>query len=64
MSVRRFPCRVCGSLTSGADSYVVCADCLGEVELRFSEGVNSNDEFAHAPIPPEVEAKLRKLLNW
>lgn len=64
MSVQRFPCRVCGSLTSGVDSYVVCSDCLRDFERRFNGDVKPHDEIAHAHITPEVEARLRKLLDW
>jgi hypothetical protein len=59
-----FPCRWCGDTTAGVDSYVVCADCVRDFELRVSADTSAYDDTAQAPIAPEVEARLRKLLDW
>jgi len=64
-----FPCRVCGTSTEGVDTYVVCADCLREYDNGTRTGmrigrVRPYDELAHAPLTPEDEIRLRKLLEW
>jgi hypothetical protein len=64
MNVRWYACRVCGGSTAGEDSYVVCSDCLKHYEQRPRVNFQDYDEAAHAPISPEVEAHLRKLLDW
>ena len=67
MPARRFPCRVCGTATEGVDTYVVCADCLHDYDNGFRTGMASfrlYDELAHAPLTPEDDARLRKLLDW
>jgi hypothetical protein len=64
MSVRWYACRVCGGSTAGEDSYVVCSDCLKHYEQRPRATFRDYDEVAQAPISPEVEARLRKLLDW
>jgi hypothetical protein len=62
MAVSRFPCRVCGQLTDGADTYVVCSDCTLAFERRFRESIG--DGVRHLPpITGETEAHLRKLLD-
>ena len=69
MGPHSFPCRVCGASTEGVDTYVVCADCLRDFDNGLRTGmvlgnVRIYDELAHAPLTPEDEARLRKLLNW
>jgi hypothetical protein len=63
-----FPCRVCGTSTEGVDTYVVCADCLRDYDNGFRTGMLGNvrlyDELARAPLTPEDEVRLRKLLTW
>lgn len=58
MHVQRFPCRWCHVLTVGVDTYVICADCLDELNQR-----SHDDELDSAPIDGAAEARLRKLLN-
>jgi len=59
----RFPCRVCGQPTDGVDTYVVCWDCLARFEMRARE--RDGDGVRHLPpIKGDVEARLRKLLDW
>ena len=69
MGPLRFPCRVCGSSTEGVDTYVVCADCLhdfdnGRLPNTGLTNVRLYDERAHAPLTPEDEDRVRKLLTW
>jgi hypothetical protein len=64
-----FPCRVCGTSTEGEDTYVVCVDCLRDYDNGIRTGMRIDsvrlyDELAHAPLTPEDEARLRKLLEW
>jgi hypothetical protein len=62
MAVSRYPCRVCGQLTEGVDTYVVCSGCLLRVEMRSRERVG--DGVQHLPrIAGETEARLRKRLD-
>jgi hypothetical protein len=63
MSVRRYPCRWCGDLTEGSDEYVLCSHCFREVEARGIVMVRPWDAAAHSPITPDIEARLRKLLD-
>jgi hypothetical protein len=64
-----FPCRVCGQPTDGLDTYVVCADCVHDFESGHRTGmvlknVRPYDALAHAPLTPEDEARVRRLLDW
>jgi hypothetical protein len=62
MAVSRYPCRVCGLLTEGVDTYVICSACLLGFETRSRE--RSGDGVGHLPsITGEVEARLRRLLD-
>jgi hypothetical protein len=72
MATSYFPCRVCGQLTVGDDSYVVCAACAAEYEQRAGhrlgeEGLSPQFPLAGQMQLPlaasEVEARLRKLLD-
>jgi hypothetical protein len=69
MSPLWFPCRVCGTSTEGVDTYVVCGDCVRDFDNGFRTGngiasIRLYDERAHAPLTPEDEVRLRKLLDW
>jgi hypothetical protein len=64
MSVRRFPCRWCLDLTEGVDEYLLCAGCFRELEQRGVVYVSPRDATAQSPISPDVEASLRRLLDW
>jgi hypothetical protein len=66
MDPLRFPCRVCGTSTDGVDTYVVCVDCLQDFDSGRRSGMRlqPNDELARAPLTPEAEARVRKLLSW
>ena len=64
-----FPCRVCGASTEGVDTYVVCGDCVRDYDRGLRTGmvlrnVRLYDELAHAPLTPEDEVRLRRLLDW
>jgi len=62
-----FPCRVCGTSIEGVDTYVVCLDCLQDFDTGRRTGdvrFRLYDELAHAPLTPDDEGKLRKLLDW
>jgi hypothetical protein len=63
MSVRRFPCRWCGDLTEGLDLYVLCDPCQHELAWRGVVMVTPFDGAVNSPMTPEVEARLRKLLD-
>jgi len=53
---------MCGLPTLGADTYVVCSDCLLVFEMRSRE--RAGDGVDHLPLfDGEVEARLRKLLD-
>ena len=58
MNVQRFPCRWCHVLTAGEDTYVICAECLDELNQS-----SHDDELRSGPIDVAAEARLRKLLN-
>jgi len=69
MGALRFPCRVCGTSTEGVDTYVVCGDCVRDFDSGLRTGmvlrnVRPYDELAHAPLTPEDEVRLRRLLDW
>jgi hypothetical protein len=64
MGVRWSPCRVCGDATAGEDSYVICGDCALDFAERCLGTRKPADDLARAPITPEIEAQLRKLLDW
>jgi hypothetical protein len=64
VDVSFFPCCVCGCSTFGIDRYVVCANCEKEYDQRPFWEIQDYDEVAYASITPEVEARLRKLLDW
>ena len=69
MMASRFPCRACGLLTEGVDTYVVCADCLSDFDTGRRTGmvlrnVRPYDELVHAPMTPADEARVRRLLDW
>ena len=64
-----FPCRVCGTSTEGVDTYVVCAACVHDFDSgRRTDMVLRNvrlyDALARAPMTPEDEARVRRLLDW
>jgi len=62
MAATRYPCWMCGLPTLGADTYVVCSDCLLVFEMRSRE--RAGDGVDHLPLfDGEVEARLRKLLD-
>jgi hypothetical protein len=71
MAALRFPCRICGQSTDGTDTYVVCADCIEELDLLSS--VQAVDEEHDRPSPhdlvhvaqsqDEIDARIRKLLD-
>lgn len=61
MNVRRFPCRWCQTPTVGTDTYVICSDCLDELDHLAPHVQDSS-----VPTPPldrEGEARLRRLLD-
>jgi hypothetical protein len=57
-----FPCRACGLLTEGVDTYIICLDCALDFERRFSERGHDGTEHL-VPITGETEARLRRLLD-
>jgi hypothetical protein len=74
MHSSRFPCRVCGQATDGLDTYVICADCAEEYELRSDGPVQGRPDPASAADTPmaltsvplsddEIQERLRHLLN-
>ncbi len=63
MNVQRFPCRWCHVPTVGVDTYVICADCLDELNKGSHDRTFYGDDLRSAPIDGDVEARLRKLLN-
>ena len=62
MTVRRYPCRICGGSTEGDDTYVVCASCLARVESQASDAALGGPLRAQLS-PEEIEARLRRLLD-
>jgi len=62
MSGSHFPCRICGHLTVGVDTYVICMGCSRDFEMRSREQGDERGEYL-PPIVGEVEARLRKLLD-
>ena len=69
MGPLQFPCRVCGTPTEGVDTYVVCGDCVRDFDGGLRTGMVPRsagpfDELAHAPLTPEDEVGLRRLLDW
>lgn len=72
MSIKRYPCRICGRSTDGADTYVVCAECADEYDrltdlagasVFVTPSVVPPDLSCPEPMSPEVEAWLRRLLD-
>jgi hypothetical protein len=71
MAAFRFPCRVCGQATDGLDSYVVCSDCIAELDLLSSiqavdgePSQSGENDLVHAsPSQDEIDARVRKLLD-
>jgi hypothetical protein len=63
MSVRSFRCRWFGDLTDGVDEWVLCLRCFQELERLGVVVLDPWDHLMHAPITPDVEARLRKLLD-
>ena len=71
MTASRFPCRICGQATDGPDSYVVCPDCIAELDL-LSGIQHADEEYARlaghdlvhvTPSQDEIDARIRKLLD-
>ena len=71
MAAFRFPCRICGQATDGIDTYVVCADCIAELDLLTSAQRDDDaaaraapHDLVHAaPSQDEIDARIRKLLD-
>ena len=70
MAVLRFPCWICGQLTDGADSYVVCTNCIDEIDVESGRPSSSGGLAAPpgscvqtAQAQDEIDARLRKLLD-
>jgi hypothetical protein len=71
MAAFRFPCRVCGQATDGIDTYVVCTDCIAELDLLSSVQAIDDEsarpsphDLVHvAPSQDEIDARVRKLLD-
>jgi hypothetical protein len=72
MEVSRYPCRACGRATEGEDTYVICWQCLDELESRSNErswgpgdpASNAADGSPpEARTPDEIEVSLRRLLD-
>jgi hypothetical protein len=62
MPASRYPCRACGLLTEGVDTYVICSACTLDFEMRYREAVR--DGVQHLPpITGDIEARLRRLLD-
>jgi hypothetical protein len=63
---------VCERSTEAEDSYIICAACLDDIELRAAELTTDRGQGHFAPVadsrlvplaPDEIEARLRRLLD-
>jgi hypothetical protein len=67
VAVWRYPCRFCGLSTEGADTYVICASCLAELDFEARHErrrrAPSDDCVGPTLSADEIEARLRKLLD-
>jgi hypothetical protein len=41
-----------------------CNNCVARIELEEAAARRQQDYLVHAPITPEVEVRLRRLLNF
>jgi hypothetical protein len=48
----------------GPDTYVVCDACVRDFDKGSTGWIRLYDALAREPLSPEVEARLRKLLDW
>jgi hypothetical protein len=63
MDLRQHSCYFCGDPTNGEDSYVACVPCLLTLEREAAIDRRRRKDAARSRITPEVEARLRRLLN-